>query len=142
MAIGEPPATAVSTNLSFNVLPETAHLSTSTATVPVATALLTTEELARVAAPNDPEVYKTLPQPHGNSTPTKSTLSSKAASSGRENTIVRVVVDLAVVPEEATEVNAKGFYVEATAAPPVKESTIVPNSYLATETRVVTFPEV
>jgi len=44
---------------------------------------------------------------------------------------VRVVVDLAVVPEEVTEVKVSGTYEEAMAAP-LLTSTTIPYSFLAT----------
>jgi len=48
------------------------------------------------------------------------------------NTIVRVVVDLAEVPEEVTEVNKRGSYVLAITLPAVISSATIPYSSAAT----------
>jgi len=48
------------------------------------------------------------------------------------NYIVRVVVDLAVVPEEVTEVNIRGSYELAITLPSVISSVTIPYSSAAT----------
>jgi len=96
----------VSTKLSLRDLPDTAATSNSQSTVPVVRVPSTIEELAKVAAPAHP--YKTLPQPQGTSTPTKSKTSSRSASSGVQNSIVRVVVDLESLEEDTTEESING----------------------------------
>lgn len=87
-------------------LPEVAATSLSHSTVPVVVTPSTVEELAKVAAPAHPA--KTLPQPVGTSTPTKSAVSSRAELSGVQNSKVRVVVDLASSEEDYTEVRSNG----------------------------------
>lgn len=94
-------ASTVGLRTTFTDLLETAALSTSTVTA--VRALPSVPFPLRVAAPKEAApLIRTLPHPHGNSTPTKSHLSLRAASADYLKVTVKVVVALAPAVEAET----------------------------------------